>query len=108
MEVYNMHYDIVLPVDTLFNSINDLADLAEHAMSPLPMSEQQMIDLAAYVIFSKCPLLQPDLRLWNRRPAANRTYTNLTQHLREAQSDLGVPCLPLPTSTISSHLTTPT
>ena len=51
------------------------------------MSEQQMIDLA-YVIFAKCPLLYPDLRLWNRRPAVYRTYTYLTQHLRDAQSDL--------------------
>ena len=87
MSVYNMHYDIVLPVDTVFNSIDDLSDLAEHAMSPSPMTEQQRIDLA-YVIFSKCPLLQPDLRLWNRRPAAERTYVNLTQHMREAQADL--------------------
>jgi hypothetical protein len=49
MELYNMHYDISQPVDTVFNCIDDLSDLAEHASSP--MTAQQMIDLA-YVIFA--------------------------------------------------------
>jgi hypothetical protein len=85
--LYNMHYDISQPVDTVFNSIDDLSDLADHAMSPSPMTEQQMTDLA-YVIFAKQPILQPNLRIWNRRPAIDRTYANFTQHLRDAQSDL--------------------
>jgi hypothetical protein len=87
VELYNMHFDISEPVDTIFNCIDDLADLAGHAMSPSPMSEQQMIDLA-YVIFAKQPLLQADLRLWNRRPPIERTYANFTEHLRDAQTDL--------------------
>jgi hypothetical protein len=85
MELYNMHYDISQPVDTVFNCIDDLSDLAEHASSP--MTAQQMIDLA-YVIFAKQTILQPDLRLWNRRPVAERTWTNMTTHFREAQIDL--------------------
>jgi hypothetical protein len=32
--------------------------------------------------------LQPDLRLWNRKPAAERTWENMMAHLRDAQSDL--------------------
>jgi hypothetical protein len=48
--IFGMHYDISQPVDVVFNSIEDLADLAEHANSP--MSAQQQIDLA-YAIF--CP-----------------------------------------------------
>jgi hypothetical protein len=98
MELYNMHYDISQPVDTVFNSIDDLSDLADHAMSPSPMTQQQMIDLA-YVIFAKQPLLQPDLRLWNRRPAVERTYPNFIQHLRDAQSDLSA----LPTASDIYH-----
>jgi hypothetical protein len=82
-----MHYDISQPVDTIFNCIDDLSDLADHAMSPSPMTDQQMVDLA-YVIFAKQPLLQPDLRLWNKRPAVERTYANFVQHLRDAHSDL--------------------
>jgi hypothetical protein len=81
-----MHYDISQPVDTVFNCIDDLSDLAEHANSP--MSPEQMIDLAYVMIFAKQTILQQDLRIWNRRPAEEHTWTNMTQHLREAQTDL--------------------
>ena len=43
MELYNFPFDISQPVDVLFNAIEDLADLADHANSP--MTPQQMIDL---------------------------------------------------------------
>jgi hypothetical protein len=85
MELHQMHYDISQPVDTVSNSIDDPSDVSENANSP--MTEQQMVDLAC-VIFAKQSILQPDLRLWNRRPVAERTYANLTQHLRDAQTDL--------------------
>jgi hypothetical protein len=85
MELLNMHYDISQPVDNVFNNIDDLSDLAETANSP--MSSQQMIDLA-YVIFAKQPILQPDLRLWNRKPVADRTWDNMMEHLCDAQIDL--------------------
>jgi hypothetical protein len=85
MVTLNMHYDISLPVDTVFNAIDDLVDLAEHALSP--MSMQQMIDLA-YVIFARQPILQQDLRLWNRRPPIVRTWAHMLQHFRDAQTDL--------------------
>ena len=85
MVTLNMHYDISLPVDTVFNAIDDLVDLAEHALSP--MSMQQMIDLA-YVIFARQPILQQDLHLWNRRPAIVRTWAHMLQHFRDAQTDL--------------------
>jgi hypothetical protein len=85
MELHQMHCDISQPVDTVFNSIDDPSDVSENANSP--MTEQQMVDLA-YVIFAKQSILQPDLHLWNRRPVAERTHANLTQHLRDAQADL--------------------
>lgn len=85
MSTFNMHYDISQPVDTVFNTIDDLADLAEHARSP--MTPQQMMDLA-YVIFARQPILQQDLRLWNRRPLVDRTWAAMLDHFRDAQSDL--------------------
>jgi hypothetical protein len=85
MELCQMHCDISQPVDTVFNSIDDLSDVSENANSP--MTEQQMVDLAC-VIFAKQSILQPDLRLWNPRPVAKRRHANLTQHLRDAQTDL--------------------
>jgi hypothetical protein len=85
MSTFNMQYDISLPIDTVFTAIDDLIDLAEHALSP--MSPQQMIDLA-YVIFACQPILQQDLQLWNRRPIIERTWANMLQHFRDAQSNL--------------------
>jgi hypothetical protein len=85
MELYNMHYNISQPVNTVFNSIDNLSELTDHADSP--MTAQQMIYLA-YVIFAKHPILQQDLRLWNRRPAADCTWGNMMQHMREAQVNL--------------------
>ena len=58
-----MAFDISQPgEDTVFNAIDYLADLAEHANSVL--THQQMMDLA-YSIFAKHPILQQDLRSWN-------------------------------------------
>jgi hypothetical protein len=85
MSTFNMQYDISLPVDNVFTAIDDLIDLAEHALSP--MSPQQMIGLA-YVIFACQPILQQDLRLWNRRLIIERTWANMLQHFCNAQSDL--------------------
>ena len=85
MELYNLHFDISQPVDNVFNSIADLAELADHANSPMTM--RQMIDLA-YVILAKQPILQQDLRLWNRRPVAEHTWSNMMSHFRDAQTDL--------------------
>ena len=85
MSTFNMHYDISQPVDTVFNTIDDLADLAEHARSP--MTPQQMIDMA-YVIFARQPILQQDLHLWNRRPLVEQTWATMLDHFRDAQSDL--------------------
>jgi hypothetical protein len=80
-----MHYDINQPVDVVFDAIEDLVDLAEHADSP--MSLRQMIDMA-FVIFAKQPVLQQDLRDWNKKSAADKTWENMLTHFRDAQSDL--------------------
>jgi hypothetical protein len=87
MAIFNMHYDISQPVDMVFNAIDDLADLADHALSP--MTTQQLVDLA-YVILARQPILQHDLRTWNRRPIVDRTWNNMVEHFREAQSDLSL------------------
>jgi hypothetical protein len=94
--VFNMHYDISQPVDIVFNSIEDLADLPEHANSP--MSAQQQIDLA-YVIFARQPILQQDMRSWHRSPVADCTWANMLAHFRDAQADLSS----LPTAADAYH-----
>jgi hypothetical protein len=84
-EVYNLHFDISQPVDIIFNAIEDLSALANHASSP--MTEQQMIDIA-YVIFARQSILQQDLRDWKRTPLADRTWAAMITHFRTAQNDL--------------------
>lgn len=51
------------------------------------MSAAQMINLA-YVLLAKQPALQFDLRSWLRRPVADKTWTNMLTHFREAVFDL--------------------
>ena len=86
MSIYNMSYDISMPVDNVFNAIDDLSDLSENGGST--MTTRQMIDLA-YVIFAKLPILQNDLCLWNRRPLTDKTWANMLTHFCDAQTDLG-------------------
>ena len=76
---------MALPVDAIFNAIDELMELAEYAL--MPMSSTQAVSLA-YVVFSKNPILLQDLRAWNRRSAEHRTWENMKVHLREAQKDL--------------------
>ena len=44
MSILNTHYSIVLHVDTIFNSIDDLVDLADHGQAPITTA--QMVDMA--------------------------------------------------------------
>jgi hypothetical protein len=81
----NMEYSIIMPVDVVFDAIEDLSDLAEHGMSPI--TSQKQIDMA-YLILAKEPLLRQDLLAWNRRPAVDKTWTIMMTHFRDAQSDL--------------------
>jgi hypothetical protein len=83
--VSNMAYTIVQPVDVVFDAIEDLADLAETGLSPIP--SQKMVAMA-YLILAKEPLLRQDLLHWNRRPAADKTWANMMEHFRDAQSDM--------------------
>jgi hypothetical protein len=85
---YSMNYSIILPVDTVFNSIDDLADLAGHANSPL--TPQQMIDLA-FVILAK----EPSHSTTGSPPLESQTHSRAhlgqheaIDHFREAQTDL--------------------
>ena len=57
-ELATMHYDLSHPVEIVFNAIEDLSELTEHAHQP--MSQMQLINLA-YVIFAKQPILLQDL-----------------------------------------------
>jgi hypothetical protein len=78
-------YDPSLPIDTLFNSIVALAELAEAAN--VPYSEQQQITIA-YNILNRSGRFVSDIKEWKRRPAVERTWINLKLHFRRAHDEL--------------------
>ena len=80
-----MPFDLSFPFDSIFNVVDDLMELSEHA--GIPMTADQSVNLA-YVIFARQPILLQDLRAWHNKPAADKTWTNMKTHLREAQDDL--------------------
>jgi hypothetical protein len=85
LQVSTMHYDLSMPVDTVFKAIGELGDLAEAGGSLI--SAEQMMDLA-YLILSKVPILQQELLRWHRRPTLAKTWPNMLIHFRAAQRDL--------------------
>ena len=60
-------------------------ELSEHA--GIPMTADQSVNLA-YDIFARQPILLQDLRAWHKKPAADKTWTNMKTRLREAQDNL--------------------
>ena len=54
LEIYNMPFDLSLPVDSIFNAVDDLTELSYQA--GIPMTADQSVNLA-YVIFSCQPIL---------------------------------------------------
>jgi hypothetical protein len=46
-----------------------------------------MVDMA-YLLLAKEPLFRQDLLQWNRRPTAEKTWANMMEHFRDAQTDM--------------------
>ena len=65
LELYNMPFDLSLPVDTIFNAVDDLMELSDQA--DIPMSADQSVNLV-YVIFARQPVLLQDLCAWHKKP----------------------------------------
>ena len=82
IEICCMHFHMALTVDAIFNTIDELTDLAEYELTP--MSSTQAVSLA-YVVFSKNTILLQDLRCWNHQAAEHHAWENMKVHLREAQ-----------------------
>lgn len=74
-------YDLSLPVDVVFDPIDDLGELA--IIAKQPMSEEQKCGLA-FIIFQNTGKFKSDLKAWNRKPDNARTWANMKIHFREA------------------------
>lgn len=84
-EVKKTTIDLTKPIDSMFNSIEELADYAEAADSPY--TQLQLIDLG-YIIIKKNPAFQHDIRQWLHRPKAEHTWQNFKVHFRVAHQEL--------------------
>ena len=84
-ELQQFRYDIALPVDVVFTPIDDLAYMAHFARQP--MSEENKIGLA-YVIFQNSGKFKSDLKAWNNKPIADKTWSNMKAHFREALDNI--------------------
>ena len=70
------------PVDTLITEIENLADIADLAGSPI--SDRQCVDIR-YLILQRCKPFKNSLCDWNAWPTADCTYINFKTHFRDTQ-----------------------
>ena len=78
-------FDLVQPIDTVFAMIETLQLLAEHGNAPF--TTFQTINFA-YNIVNKTRKFKQEIKMWNRRPAIQKTWLNFKQQFRLAQKEL--------------------
>lgn len=84
-KVKKMNYNLSMPIDSIFNDIEELSEYADAAETPY--TQQQLIDLG-YLIISKTNAFSQDIRAWLRRPRAEHTWQNFKEHFRTAYQEL--------------------
>ena len=80
-ELENFQYTLSLPVDVVFDPIDDLSELADVAGQP--MTEAQKCSMA-FIIFQNTGKFKSDLKAWNRKADADKTWDNMKSHFRSA------------------------
>ena len=78
-------YQATMPVDVVFNAVEDLLEYA--AMAQQPFSDRQAV-AKAYIVFNKTRRFDRAITEWNRRPVVEKTMLNLKTHFRRAQTEL--------------------
>ena len=81
-KVETMQFSANEPVDTLTTEIDDLADIADLAESPI--SDRQRVDMG-YLVLQRCRPFKTGLKEWNDRPNNDKTWANFKTHFRDAQ-----------------------
>ena len=72
-EVENLTFTLSDPIDTIFNQIEDLAELGE--LSARPFSDTQLTDFT-FIIANKNRAFREDIRTWIRKTAVDQTFAN--------------------------------
>ena len=81
-KVETMQFSANEPVDTLTTEIDDLADIADLAESPI--SDRQRVDIG-YLVLQRCRPFKVGLKEWNDLPTNNKTWNTFKTHFRDAQ-----------------------
>ena len=83
--VATMPYDIVEPIDTIFDAVDDLREIAE--LANRPYTATQMVDLG-YIVVSQLPLFRSDVRRWLRKDPADQGWIDFQDHFTTAHQEL--------------------
>lgn len=84
-DISQMSYTVNLPIDIVFNAVEDLADFAELAGTPL--TQPQTVQYA-YLILLRTGRFTNHIREWNRRQGNQRNWTNFKTFFRQAYQEL--------------------
>ena len=84
-EVREHHYDVVEPLSTVHDLIDDLQLMGEAAH--LPYSEQQLVQYALDILRNTNEF-QDGIKTWNRRAPNLRTWANFITHFDTEYNDL--------------------
>ena len=83
--VKKLTYDTSIPIDGIFNSIEDLQELAE--LSGVPYTPSQIVNLG-FIIMNSHRMLRSDVRKWIRKPAVEKTWAAFKLHFTQAHIEL--------------------
>ena len=78
-------YNPALPIDSIFNAIIELAELAEAAL--IPFTPQQIITMG-YNILNRSGRMAQDIKEWNRRPAHLKSWDHFKTYFRRMHIEL--------------------
>jgi hypothetical protein len=81
-EILALTIDANKPIDTLFNTINKYAGVAEAAGSD--ETPAQLINIAM-ILLTKSGMFTNDIRRWYERPTVEKTWPRFKTHFRDAQ-----------------------
>ena len=84
-EIDNIIYDPTQNIDQVFNKIQKFQDIC--TLTSNARTDKQLVTYA-YLIFQKSGIFMEALKKWNKKPAADQTYSNMKTFMRKEYNDL--------------------
>jgi hypothetical protein len=83
-ELRSMVYNTQLPINIVFNAVEDYVDFADLANQTLTSSQTIA---KAYVILNKTRRFKNDITAWNRQPEIGKTWESFKTHFHRAHQE---------------------